>query len=447
MLYNSSVFLAKNQAMSNFVINGGKKLKGEIVVGSGKNAPIAIIAAALLIRDCVLIKDIVHAEEIYRMLEILESIGVKCVWKDKNSLEINATGRLEVDKINKAVCKKIRASLLLFGALAAREKRFRIYKTGGCKLGHRTIRPHVFALKQLGINIASKAKYYDITVEKLAGNDVVMYESSDTATENAVLAAVLASGKTTIKFASANYMVQDLCYFLIQAGAKIEGVGTTTLKITGVKSLKQKKPYFLSPDPVDAMAWISLACSTGSELLIKKCPMDFLELELLKLSVMGQKFEIKNKRKAKNGKTIIADIQIFPSELSSLPDKLYGRPYPGLNIDNVPLFLPVVLKAKGKTLIHDWCYENRAIYYEELKKMGAKILLLDPHRVLVEGGNKLRPNKLVCPPAIRPGMAILIAMLSTPGKSVLVHCYPLERAYDNLVQKLQSVGADIKRVN
>lgn len=433
--------------MSTFVIEGGKTLRGSIETSSGKNAPIAVLCAALLIKGTSVLKDMTRVEEVGRMLEILESIGIKYTWKDETTLHLDTRGPLSMKKINRTACEVTRASLLLMGALAARESSYKLYHSGGCKLGERTVLPHLLALQELGVNIESKEQYYKVATKKLHAAHIVMYESGDTATENAIMAAVLAPGVTTIKMASANYMVQDVCYFLQLAGAKIEGVGTTTLRITGVKSLKSVGEYFISPDPVNAMAWISLAIATKSSLTIKHCPLEFLELELLKLKVMGQKYRLINERISKNGRLKLADIKIIPSSLTALPDKLYGRPFPGLNIDNVPLFLPILTQAKGKTLVHDWCYENRAVYYLELQKLGVNVLLLDPHRALVEGPAALMAAEMNCPPAIRPGMAIFIAMLAAKGTSVLRNCYPLERAYDDLLGRLQKVGAVIQRID
>ena len=432
--------------MSKFIVNGGKKLEGTIEAGAGKNGPLAILCATLMIEGKTILKDMAHADEIERLLNIFTSIGVKHKWLDDSTLEIDTSGKLDLESIDKELSKKVRISLLFFGALAAREKKYKLYKSGGCKLGSRTVRPHILALEKLGIKVTSTPDYFEVSNDKLSASDIVMYESGDTATENAIMAAVLAPGDTTIKFASSNYMVTDLCYFLEKAGAIIEGIGTTTLKISGVKKLNEVDEYYPSPDPVDAMAWISLAITTDSTLTINNCPLDFLELELLKLEVMGQKFKIQNKRKSKNGKINIAEITIEPSELVALPDKLYGRPYPGLNIDNVPLFVPILCKAKGQSLVHDWCYENRAVYYSEFKKLGANVRLLDPHRLLIEGPTKFTANEITSPPALRPAMAILIGMLASDGESILNDPTMLERGYENVVERLSQVGADIRRV-
>jgi UDP-N-acetylglucosamine 1-carboxyvinyltransferase len=346
-----------------------------------------------------------------------------------------------MDAIDRASCETIRSSLLLLGALAARESAYRLYKSGGCKLGNRTVRPHLYALEKFGVEVKSRPGYYDVTNNLRCPGRVVMYESGDTPTENAVMAAVLAPGETAIAFASANYMVQDLCRFLSAAGAKIGGIGTTTLRIRGVHALKSRVRFRVMPDPIEAMTFVAIAAATKSPLVIRECPLDFLELELEKLSVMGQRFTIARERSVNHVR--VGDIQMMPSALVALPDKLYGRPYPGVNIDHVPLFVPILTQAKGRSLVHDWVYENRAVYYLELQKLGANVTLLDPHRLFVEGPAKLRGADLISPPAIRPAMAILIAMLAAAGESRLRDTYQIERAHESLVERLQSVGADV----
>jgi len=431
--------------MGKFVVEGGKKLQGTVDVTAGKNAPVALLFATLLVRGKTTLKNMTQVEEVHRVLELLKSIGVSYNWLDDATLEIDTSGDIDMDSIDKNACEKTRISLLLFGALASFVPTYRVYKSGGCKLGNRSIRPHTFALEKVGVHVTSRDESYDVETRNLKASDVVMYESGDTATENIIMAAVLAPGTTTIKFASANYMVQDLCYFLSAAGADIQGIGTTTLRITGVETLSPVT-YTVSPDPVDAMAWISLAIATNSELTITNCPIEFLELELEKLSVMGQKYTRTNERVAENGHTRLVDIVITPSDLQALPDKLTSQPFPGLNIDNVPLFIPILTQAKGRTLVHDWVYENRAIYYLDFQKLGAEITLLDTHRVFVEGPSELIGNELVCPPAIRPAMALLIGMLAAKGTSVLRNPYPIERAYEHIVERLQGLGASIERV-
>jgi UDP-N-acetylglucosamine 1-carboxyvinyltransferase len=241
-------------------------------------------------------------------------------------------------------------------------------------------------------------------------------------------------------------MVQDLCYFLNECGAKISGIGTTTLLIEGVTTLTPPAVYYPIPDPVDAMAWVSLAVTTSSPLTITQCPVDFLELELEYLSMMGQKIVRSKPYQSKNGHFELIDVTLPVSKLHANHDKLHPRPYPGLNIDAIPLFMPILTRAKGRTLVHDWIYENRALYALDLQTLGAKVTLLDPHRVWIEGETQLRGGELVCPPALRPGMALLIAMLSAKGESTLRNAYMIERGYGDVAKRLKTLGADIRRV-
>lgn len=431
--------------MAYYRIEGGRKLHGEVEATSGKNSPVALILATLLIKGKSSFSNMSHVDEVVKLLRLLETIGVKVTWNGESEVEIDATLPLKMDNIDKKLCSAMRISLLFFGALAARQKQYRVYKSGGCKLGARSIRPHTLALEQFGVQVVSKREYYEVKNAPLKGAYVVMYESGDTTTENAIMAAVLASGHTTLKMASANYQIQDLCHFLVKAGAKIKGIGTTTLEIDGVKALKPVKNYEIIPDPVDAMAWIALAVTTKSPLTVKNCSLEFLELELEKLRVMGQKFRLINERLQGTGRFRVADIVLEPSTLKALPDKIYGRPFPGLNIDSLPFFVPIATQAKGQTLVHDWAYENRALYSLEFQKFGSNVILMDPHRLLVQGPTKLLANEAMCPPAIRPGMAILIAMIAAKGKSVLRNVGPIERAYDNLIGRLQHIGVKIER--
>ncbi len=432
--------------MSHFIIKGGKKLHGTIVNQSAKNSAVSILCAAAMIKGSTRLSDVPDIEEVNRIIELLESIGVNVSRPKPGIVELDASGALSLESIDRRACEATRSSLMLLGALAGRVKKYRLYRTGGCKLGKRTVRPHLYALESFGVRVTSKDTYYDVVNEPLRSAYVVMYESGDTPTENAVMAAVLAPGTTVIKMASANYMVQDLCYFLVKAGAKIKGIGTTTLTIEGVKELKSVKNYPLVPDPIVAMTYIAVAITTKSRLTIANCPLDFLELELLKLKTMGQNYELSNHRISKNGKFPLVDITIVPSKLKALPDKLECRPFPGLNIDNLPLFVPILTQAKGRTLVHDWVYENRSIYLTELNKLGARIDAIDIHRSGVEGPTVFKPGDLESPPALRPAVDVLICMLAARGTSILRNTYQIDRGYERLHEALKSVGADIELV-
>jgi UDP-N-acetylglucosamine 1-carboxyvinyltransferase len=271
-----------------------------------------------------------------------------------------------------------------------------------------------------------------------------MYEAGDTACENVLMAVSKIEGKTTIKFASANYMVQEICFFLEKLGVKIEGIGTSTLTVYGVKEINKDIEYYNSEDPIESMMFISAAVATDSELTITRCPIDFLSLEIEKLKRMHLKYKILKQYKSYNEKTNLIDLQIFPSKLKALEDKIHANPYPGINMDNLPFFVPIAIKAKGQTMIHDWVYENRAIYFTELNRLGASVTLADPHRVYIQGGTPLKGAQIVCPPALRPAMIILIGMLGSSGTSILRNVYMIKRGYEEIAERLNKIGADIK---
>jgi UDP-N-acetylglucosamine 1-carboxyvinyltransferase len=311
-------------------------------------------------------------------------------------------------------------------------------------LGERTIRPHIYALEKYGIEITPKKDGFDINIGSLHPvKSNVLYESGDTVTETAIMAAAQIPGKTVIKMATANYMVQDLCFYLEKLGVKIKGIGTTTLEVHGKKRLKKNVEYTISEDPIEAMFFLSLAITTKSELVVKRCPIDFLELELLKIEKMGQKYEILRSYTSHNKRTKIVDIKIIPSKLVALDDKIHALPFPGLNMDNLPFFVPIAMMAKGTTLIHDWVYENRAVYFTELNRLGANITLIDSHRVEVTGPTKLINADLMSPPALRPAAIMLVAMIAARGKSVLRSVYSINRGYEDLEKRLKSIGVDI----
>jgi UDP-N-acetylglucosamine 1-carboxyvinyltransferase len=456
--------MANTASIINFEIEGGNKLSGTVATKTSKNGAMGIIPASLMNKGKTILKNVPKIEEVYRMIEVLESIGVSIKWNN-NDLEIEA-GKIDIKKINRESAERTRSVIMLIGPLVHLFKKFSLPHSGGCKLGKRTVTPHFFALENFGIDIKTKTSSYEISSAKLKPAEFALYESGDTVTENAIMAAALIPGTTTIKFASANYQVQDLCFFLQELGVQIDGIGTTTITVHGVKEInpdtysKNGKggnrnnkigvgvnkdiTYYLAEDPIESMFFISVAAITKSSITIERCPIDFLEIELLKLKKMGFKYKILKKYKALNGKTNLVDIKTFPSTLTALNDKIESRPYPGLNIDNLPYFAVIATQAKGQTLIHDWVYESRAIHYKELDKLGADTILADPHRFYVNGRTKLKPAEIICPPALRPAAIILIGMLGAQGKSILRNVYNINRGYEDIVKRLNSIGAKIK---
>ncbi|OGY50371.1 MAG: UDP-N-acetylglucosamine 1-carboxyvinyltransferase [Candidatus Buchananbacteria bacterium RIFCSPHIGHO2_02_FULL_56_16] len=433
--------------MSSFQIDGGRRLSGTVTTNASKNAAVVLMNAALLNRGVTTLKNVPRIEEVNRIIEVLQSIGVGIRWSGQSSLILTPPRQLTPDAINYRSAIQTRSVLFLLPVLAHRHQSFRVPQPGGCRLGKRTVRPHLYALEQFGISIRTSRKHYQVTARELRpGPNVVLYESGDTVTENAIMAAALIPGTTVIKFASANYQVVDLCHFLTKLGVKITGIGSTTLKIEGRRLINQSVSYSITEDPIETMLFLAAAAVTRSTITIRRCPIDFLELELLKLEKMGFRYKVIKRYLAHNGVTALVDLKTSPSNLTALEEKIYARPFPGINIDNLPFFVPIATQAKGTTLIFDWVYENRAIYYTELSKLGANITLADPHRVYIAGPTTLRANEIICPPALRPSSIILVAMLAAKGRSLLRNIYSIERGYEDLCGRLGSLGAKIKKI-
>ena len=426
----------------NIKIEGGYKLSGTIDIKTSKNGAMGLLAASLLNRNKTVFKNVPRIEEVQRMIEVFQSIGVGARWDD-NDLEIKPPEKFNLKALDREAAEKTRSIILLIGPLLHFSKRFRLPQPGGCKLGSRTVKPHVFALEKLGASIETKEKYYEVSSTELKPSEIILYESGDTVTENAIMAAARIPGKTVIKYASANYMGQEVCFYLEKCGVKIDGIGTSTITVHGVKDINVPVTYYLSEDPIEAMFFLAAAIVTKSSITIKRCPIDFLEIELLKLEKMGFKYKILKSYKSLNEKTNLIDIKTSPSKLTALEEKIHPSVYPGLNIDNLPFFAVIATQATGQTFIHDWIYEKRAIHYKDLEKLGADTLLADPHRFYVTGPTKLKAAEVVCPPALRPAAIVLIGMLAAEGTSILRNIYSLNRGYEDLVARLNSLGAKI----
>ena len=437
--------ISVSSGATNLRIEGGHELKGEITLKTSKNAAVGLLCASLLNHGITRFKEFPRIEEVYRIIEVLESMGVNVKWLPNNDIEIRRPAKLNLDSLDSKAAKKTRSVLMMIGPLIHEFGQFKIPYAGGCKLGERTVQPHLFALERFGVNIVATVGQYNIAVRRKSPDRVVLYEPGDTVTENALFAAARMDGTTIIEFASANYAIQEVCLFLQKLGVKIEGVGSTTLKIKGNPSIKKNVVYAPTEDPIEAMFLTSAAVATNSSITIKRVPIEFMSVELLKLEKMGLRIDQTPRYKADNGFTDLVDLKIFKhnGQLNALTDKLHSLPYPGLNADNLPYFVPICSVAKGRTLIHDWMYENRAIYYTEMSKIGTQIELADPHRVYVTGPNKFNSGDISCPPALRPASLLLIGMLAARGTSMLRNVYTINRGYEDLAERLNSLGAKI----
>lgn len=428
-----------------FTIEGGHKLRGEITVDTSKNGAMGLISAALLNRAPTTLRYVPKIEEVYRLIEVIESIGVRTVW-EKSDLTIVPPEQYDLSKLNDTAARKTRSIIMFIGPLLHHLDDFSIPHAGGCRLGSRTVRPHFYALERLGVHIDTNDGVWRVTHKGLRPAEIVMYESSDTATENALIAAAGIPGETTIKYASANYQVQEVCFYLERLGVKVEGIGTTTMVVHGKRKINTPVVYELAEDPIVAMFYLSAAVVTRSSITIKRAPIDFLEQELLVLEKMGLRYGVTRRYLARNKRTHLVDIVTHPSTLVAPEDKIHARPYPGLNMDNLPFFAAIATQAKGTTLIHDWMYEKRAIYLTELDKLGAETMLADPHRIYIEGPTAFRPAELMTPPALRPAVVLLLGMLAAPGTSTLRNVYPINRGYEDIAGRLRSLGAKIEVV-
>lgn len=460
--------LSVNDSVSqSYRINGGKELHGEATINTSKNAAVALLCASLLNSGTTTLKHLARIEEVFRIIEVLESIGVRCRWINENrDLEITPPTQLQLKSINVEAARKTRSVLMFMGPLLHKFKSFRLPYAGGCTLGTRTIEPHLRALSEFGLKVdaASCSGFYETTVEEkkirqeqlqhsrsiesvrssFPPKKIVLIERGDTVTENVLMAAALYPGETTIVGASSNYMVQDLCFFLEKLGVKIRGIGSTTLTIRGRSEINTDVEYSPAEDPIEAMSFIAVALVTKSVLTIRRAPIEFLEIELEILKSMGAKITYSPEYYSANGRTRLVDLKIHKSELTAPTDKIAPMPFPGLNIDNLPFFSVIAATAKGRTLLHDWVFENRAVYITYLENLNARVELLDAHRVYIEGPTNWRAAELVAPPALRPAVVVMIAMLAAPGTSILRNIYSINRGYQDFAARLNKLGADIK---
>ena len=428
-------------------INGPTTLSGSIAVKTSKNAGVALLCASLLNRGRTTLRKVARIEEVNRLLEVLGSLGVTTRWlNDDNDLEIVPPRDLRLDAIDEEAARRTRSVIMFLGPLLHRADTFELPYAGGCNLGTRTVEPHMAALRPFGLEVKATEGSYHAQVNRAIepGRPIVLTERGDTVTENALMAAALHPGTTIIRNASSNYMVQDLCFFLQKLGVEVDGVGTTTLTVTGREEIDVDVDYAPAEDPIEAMSLLAAAIVTRSEITITRAPIEFLEIELATLEEMGFRYTRSEEYLALNGRTRLVDITTHPSDLRAPLDKIHPMPFPGLNIDNLPFFAVIAAVATGQTLLHDWVYENRAIYLTELTKLGASVKLLDPHRVMIEGPTHFSGTEIVCPPALRPAVVILLAMLASKGTSVLRSTYVIHRGYEDLAERLNTLGASIE---
>ncbi len=418
--------------MAKYIINGGKKLKGEIIVSGGKNAVLPLIAATLLTDEECVLTNVPAIKDVETMIEILQDLGVISNPSD-HSLVIRAE-KIEKTSLNPELVKKLRGSVLIMGALLARMGKVELDFPGGDSIGARPLDTHISALKLLGTAITLDDSYLKLEAKQLKGNKIVLEESSVTATENVMLAAVLANGQTVIKLAAMEPHVQQLGEFLNLMGAKVSGLGTTTITIEGVTKLHGAKIAVI-PDSEEAASFITLAAATKSNIKVSRLNPETLDDFLLKLAKMNVNFKV--------GKDFV---EILKPSGNYKGAKIQCGLYPKLNSDMVPPMAVLASQSEGETIIYEWLYENRLGYVAELTKMGGKAEILDPHRVKITGPTPLTSAKIRSYD-LRMGITLVIAALVAQGESEIEGIEHVDRGYENLEERLAAIGADIKRVN
>ncbi len=423
--------------MYEYHIEGGFPVKGTIRASGNKNAALPCIAAALLTEEPVTLKNLPEIEDVAVMRDILVSLGADIVKKADNEYILHAKTVVRND-IPLELSKKIRASILFAGPLLARTGKAVLPPPGGDVIGRRRLDTHFLALTELGARVSVDGQF-SFTANKLAGADIFLDEASVTATENAVMAAVLAEGTTVITNAASEPHVQDLCRMLNAMGGRISGIGSNILTIEGTESLHGCE-YRIGPDYMEIGSFIGLAAATRGSITITGIePRDMRPIKVA-FGKLGIHWNIE-------GQTLTVPVEQamqVNTDLGGMIPKIDDAPWPGFPPDLTSIMTVIATQVDGTVLIHEKMFESRMFFVDKLIGMGARITLCDPHRAVVSGPSTLRGSDLVSPD-VRAGMAMLIAAMSARGESVISNVYQIERGYEHLTDRLQSLGAHIVR--
>jgi len=421
--------------MAQFEIHGGKRLKGSIEIMGSKNAALPLICATILTEEKCTISNVPEIEDVNVLIKILKKLGSKINYISPNTIEIQTT-KIINPKIDPHLTHRLRASVLLMGPLLARTGKMQMIHPGGCYIGTRPVGTHFEALEAIGAKITQDNVNYYAEAKYLKGATVYLDEQSVTATENIIMAAAMAHGITIIKNAACERHIVLLSKFLNSMGAQISGAGTNKIKIIGKNKLKGAKIKVID-DEIEVGTFIALALATKSNLNLIASSFEGMEPIFHKAEKMGAILKIK-KEKNKSILKINTPKEIFATRIQC-------SPWPGFPTDLHPLFAVAATQAQGVSLVHDWMYERRLFYVDELIKMGASIVICDPHRALISGPTKLFGTHIISPD-IRAGTALVIAALTAKGKTVIENIDLIERGYYMIEKRLKKIGADIKRI-
>lgn len=423
--------------MEKFIIEGGNPLKGEITPSGNKNAALPILAATLLTGEPVILHNLPDIRDVRDMRQLVASLGVKIEDLGKSSWRITAQTVRPAD-LDPDLCARIRASILLAGPMLGRSCEVHLPPPGGDVIGRRRVDTHLLALKALGADIHYR-RSFDFTAKRLKGANILLDEASVTGTENVIMAAVTAKGKTLIRNAASEPHVQELCQMLNVLGAQISGIGSNTLTIEGVESLHGGE-FTIGPDYLEVISFIGAAVVTHGEIRIRKAGVQYLDMMRIVFHRLGVNWTT-------DGEDVIVPSKQrlkVEADLGGAIPEIKANIWPAFPTDLISIGIVVATQSRGSILFHNWMFEGRMYFTDKLKAMGAQIILCDPHRCIVNGATRLFGEKLESPD-IRAGMAMLLAALAAEGKSTIRNVGQIDRGYERVDEKLRSLGAKIER--
>jgi len=427
--------------MEKLIIGGGYPLNGEILPSGNKNAALPLLAACLLTDEPVILRNLPEIKDVATMRLLLESLGVQVENIGDHTWRIWAKQVHEAD-LDPDICRKIRASILLAGPMVARTGELHLPPPGGDVIGRRRVDSHILALKALGANAEfdRSQKEFQFTAKRLTGADILMDEASVTATENAIMAAVTASGHTVIRNAASEPHIQELCHFLNLLGGRIENIGSNTLHITGVPKLTGGE-FAIGPDYLEVVSYIGAAVVTHGSIRIRHAAPQHLDMIAYVFRRLGVEWEIE-------GEDLVVpenqELVIEPDLGGAIPE-ISVMPWPAFPTDLMSIAIVVATQSQGSILFHDWMYPSRMFFIDKLVNMGAQIVLCDPHRSIVQGPTTLYAERMESPD-IRAGMAMVLAALAANGQSELRNVGQIDRGYEDIDKKLRALGARVERV-
>ena len=415
--------------MARFEIKGGSKLNGKIRIAGNKNSVLPIMAACLLTKDPCVLENVPNISDVEIMSKLMELVGAK-ITRTASKLTISCQKIKNADFPHE-LTEKLRASVLLLGPMLSRTGFVKMGYPGGDVIGRRPLETHIQALESLGATVDKEEDFYVAKSKGFKASSIFLREASVTATENALLAAVMAEGETIIKRAASEPHVIDLCQFLTKMGASISGIGSNFLKIEGVKELRGAT-HSIRPDHIEVGTFAILASVTGGKLEMSPIIREDLDMILLTLANFGANLKIDEET-----------LTVSSGKLKAI-EKVVTDVWPGFPTDLMAPTIVLATQAEGVTLLHDWMYESRMFFVDKFLSMGSKVEIADPHRVLVYGPTKLHGQRLDTPD-IRAGIALVIAALAARGESQIERAELIERGYENIVERLSALGAKIKR--